>query len=191
MIKFKTKDLRIVLYSIVRQLKLGDNITYKIVNQVNDKEKYKVSWILPNTEQEAAIGMMKDITAIRKELNKGNKIKVVLSFVKELNITIYKEEEYYIIDNFERLFKYILFEMIRDSKEMEICINSNDKLLSQMNYTLVVNYSTTSLFYVNVNEAFDEIFYDIFNRVQRSISSIINPDISIKSDNYYTEFTLI
>lgn len=185
---FKIDNLITFFYSIMGQVMPGDYIKHKVVSRRNNEKIYEKSITLSNDEFEANVDVM-DIMLMdaKRAIMRGDK--VIFDYVKDVTITVYKENEYYVIDNFDEVLKYIMFEVVRYGNDIAIKISSKngdyytyDKHISKDIYS-----GSTFLKYDSMYEVLGKYVDDLVKNIKDHITFDSEYTISI----IYVELSIV
>lgn len=156
----KTKDLQTVLYSIVKQLKIGDEFGYKICDEKQSSISLSPKWSVEKNEVE----VLRQVGKIKKVLGEG---KAVCISINEITICkVVKSVEGFIVEDFsEKLVEFIFFEMIGECKSIKVEYIKKHNPFARVSYkfTLKSTYLTDHI--INVDN-----LYDTFSYISKLIS---------------------
>lgn len=177
MVLVKTKDIRAVLYSIVKQLKNNDEFKYTVFN----------SWTSITKLNEAIgkneITAIRIISNIRKVVTSGRNVTLFINKVKICDISKIDNNEYAIRDYCGKLLEYIFFYLIGESHFIRIEYKKEGDIEQQVKmYSLDATYSRDCIISSeNVYETFSHISTEIADKFKASITPGEEYDVIITS----------
>lgn len=156
----KTKNINLVLYSVIRQLMKGDTLAYT----VQDGKPVNITFDKCTKKRNSMLVMMV-IANIKRALNNDKHVIIKIGNWTECGIT--KEEGYYYIDNAEVILKHVIFELILESNEIVLGFNIKELANSNEKYYIVPCYQKKSEFF---NDYFDtKEIYDLTEEINKKI----------------------
>lgn len=174
----KTQDIRTVLYSIVEQASVEDELQYQIICKNKINERIAINKI-------DKIVMMKQLTKVRKAID-DERTCVVFEFARGITFRIYKRNGYYIIGNWEILLNYIICEMINNIDQITFSVINNQNELKFLKYSLNKIYNFDSIIPEIVAENIQKISVSVKNK----LTSYKNSEIVIANENFEFKFSL-
>jgi len=187
----KTKNINLVLFSIIRQIRNGDKVRYDVLE---DGEYF---WIDLNrlSEQKNAIYIIQKVAEIKKILETGKKVKVEI--YNKISFTIYKEEDFYYINNAELLLNYIVFEMSHDAFNLKIVLrdeNDCENVLIYNDWAFSIYVKFKSVLFLDSN--IEKEYFELVNGICDNIKVYLNEYkfaevyLSNKKDKFYFKMVL-
>lgn len=167
MVLIKTKDIRAVLYSIVKQLKNNDEFRYTVFNSWTSITKLNES--IGRNE----ITAIRIVSNIRKVVARGKDVSLFINGVKICDISKVDNNIYVIRDSCGQLLEYILFEMISECNYIKVKFAKKDEIKYQeIKYHLDATYSREHIINVeNSYDTFSHISIDLSNKLKSFIVS--------------------
>lgn len=180
----KTKNVNLVLYSIIRQLVRGETLTYV----VEDETPVNVT-IDKCSEKRNSILVMKGIANIKRALNNDNHVTIKTESGTYCGIS--KEEEFYYVDNGDEVLKHVIFELILGNNEIGVSLDSKNVFSCKEKYFFAPCFEIKSKFfndYSTTKEMYD-LTEDITKKIVADYASE-NDCITLVNDRETFTFSL-
>lgn len=180
----KTKNVNLILYSIVRQLVKGDTFTYIIQDEDEvtitlNKRKEKSNFIL----------VMEGIASIKRALKEEKH--VVIKTANQVCCGISKCEDYYYIDNADKMLIHVVFELILGNTEIGIILNEGETLRNIVGYTFGLHCNMKSQFFNDCTASKE--FYNLTESITNNVLKYVNENkfITLITKRESFTFTII
>lgn len=153
MVIIKTKDIRMVLYSIARQLKNNDKIIVVTSNYVLCELQ------LNDNINKNQIEVMKVVSKIKKCFRSENSVSILINYVEICDITKHENSEFVIEDVCGKLLEYLVFELISEANKLKFEYKKESEEIWQVKKcNLDVTYSSDYIIdYQNTYKVFSHI----------------------------------
>ena len=159
MVVIKTKDIRTILYSIAKQLKVKDKFKYEVLN----------SWTsiisMNNIVEKSEVSAIRAVSNIRKNVLKGKNIDIYINNIKICGIS--KEDDQYIIKDYcGKMLEYIFFEIIGECQYIIFEITKKGEMASKpVRYSLESTYTRDHI--INNQNLYEVFSYISDNLVEK------------------------
>lgn len=177
---FRTKNLRALLYCIIRQLEKDSKVLFLNLNQKTTE--FMIIGDIQNSE--TAICAMKDFSKLRQQLQNGDRFLVTImdSIFFGIRQDI-ENPEYYIIDNVYILLNYLIFNNIIDTKKLYISIlDKENTLKKEFRLNVESKYSEQTIFFEKRLCKAEEVINKISINVNSIALKMDKAKIMIKTD---------
>lgn len=167
----KTKDIRMVLYSIARQLKNNDR--FMVIASTDVLCELKLSDIITKNE----IEVIKAVSKIKKCLMVENTVYILINYSKICRITKDENNFFVVEESCSNFLDYIIFELISEANKLKFEYKKESEEIWQVKkYNLDVTYSSD---YIIDNQN----TYKVFSHISTSITEEFKA--SILEDEMY------